>query len=247
VAVSRRRSFVGREKEAVAMNPRFGLFSLVALAFLLTGCSSTRTVRVPVPPRVDLACYQTIGLVEFSSNGNGNAELEQLSTQRFLAAVQEAQPGTRVVELGSEAKALASVNRNSWDVAAIRAMKQAHGVDAILIGRIDVTKAKPQVSLSTMWKSVNLRADVDAALSARLFETDSGATAWTDSAKLTEEVANAGFNERGGGHVGVSDPNAAYANMVEYLVYEITDDFRAHYVLRRVPKEQLQTASVSGL
>ena len=121
------------------MNPRNALLTLIVLTLLVTGCSSTRTVSVPVPPRVDLARYQTIGLVTFTSTGNGNAELEQQSTQQFLAAVQDAQPGTRVVELGSEDEVLASVHRNAWDAATIRAMKEKHGVEAILTGRLDVT------------------------------------------------------------------------------------------------------------
>jgi hypothetical protein len=227
------------------MNPRQALLNLGMLILFVAGCSSTRTIRVAVPPRVDLARYQTIGLVAFTSNGDGNNELEQLSTQRFLGAVQDAQPGTRVVELGSEEKVLASIRHKTWDASAIRAIKDEHGVDAILTGRLDVTKSKPQVSLSTVWKSLNVRANVDAALSARLVETASGATVWTNSAKLTEEVANAGISGNQG-HVGVSDQNEAYEKMIDCLANEITDDFRTHFVLRQVPKDQVETAAVSG-
>jgi hypothetical protein len=204
----------------------------------MIGCSSTRTVKVPIPPRVDLARYQTIGMVSFASK---DGDLQRMSTQRFLSEVQSAQPGTRVVELGSEQQVLASVNRSSWDPATFRAIKQTHGVDAILIGRLDVEKAKPSVQLSTAWKSVGMRADVDATLSARLIESASGATVWTDSAKMTENVASARISERSGSFA-ASDAQAAYGNMVECMVYEITDDFRVHYVLKRVPKDQVASA-----
>lgn len=228
------------------MNPRHAALILVAFTALLTGCSNTRTIRVPVAPRVDLAQYQTIGLVGFASNDNGNQELERLSTQRFLAALHEAQPGTRIVELGSEAQVLGSVNRKFWDSATIREVNQAHGVDAILTGRIDVTKVKPQVSVSSVFKNLGVKADVDAALSARLIETATGATVWTDSAKLTSEVASMSLSGRGKGHghLGISDKNAAFANMIAPLVHEITDDFRTHFITKRVPKDYIETASI---
>src|SRR4051812_30462080 len=86
--------------EGPAMKLRPLLGSLIGL-FLVAGCASnTRTVRVAVPPRMDLAAYPMVGLVTFTSNARG--ELDRLTTQRFMQAVQEAQPGTRVVELGSE-------------------------------------------------------------------------------------------------------------------------------------------------
>jgi hypothetical protein len=205
----------------------------------MLGCSSTRTVKVPIPPRVDLARYQTVGLVNFASNAD--SELQRFSTQKFLSEVQSAQPGTRVVELGSESQVLASVKCSSWDPATFRAIQQIHGVDAILMGRFDVEKAKPSVQLSTAWKSVGMRADVDAGLSARLVETASGATIWTDSAKMTENVASGHIGERSGSFA-ASDTQSAYGNMVNCLVYEITDDFRVHYVLKRVPKDQVASA-----
>jgi hypothetical protein len=193
---------------------------------------------------VNLSAYQTIGLVSFASNTN--QDLERMSTQDFLKEVQSAQPGTRVVELGDEAQVLASVGRKTWDSATLRAIKETHGVDAIMMGRLDVQKAKPDVQLSTIWKAVSVRADVDASLSARLLETNSGATVWTDSGKLRANVAHAAFNTRGRGQIGATDPDGTYAAMIDNLACEITDDFRVHYVIRKVRKDELQTASASG-
>src|SRR5436190_16192405 len=101
---------------------------------LLVGCSSsTRTVRVAVPPRVDLRPYPVVGLVMFTSNANG--DLERLTTQRFLEQVQAAQPGTKVVELGSSSDVLSSVGHHSWDASAFRAVKEKHGVDVLVMGQ----------------------------------------------------------------------------------------------------------------
>jgi hypothetical protein len=225
------------------MSARPFVWGLIVL-LLSAGCSSgTRTVRVAVPPRVDLHAYPMVGLVTFTSNGKG--ELDRLSTERFLAALQAAQPGTRVVELGTEAQVLASVNRNSWDAGTLRAIKETRGVDVIVMGRLDVEKAKTdfQVSAMSMLKSMSVRQDVNAALSARLVETGTGATMWTNGAKMTANVANADVSNRGGSF-GASDPQAAYGEMVDGLVFRVTDDFRVHYVTRRVPRDQTVVASV---
>ena len=224
------------------LRQRIGFFIVVPL--LLLGCSSTQTMRVGVPPRVDLRQYPAVGLVTFSSSG-ADAELERLSTQRFLQAVQEAQPGTHVVELGPETQVLASVHGRSWDAATLRAIKEAHGVDANVLGRLDVQKARPNVefSSSSIFKALDVRADVKASLTARMVETASAATTWTDSSQLTTNVASANMNNRGRGTFGVRDPQDAYAGMVDHLVCDITDAFRVHYVTRTVPRDQLQTAS----
>lgn len=213
---------------------------LVVLMFA-TGCaSSTRTVRVAVPPRVDLKSYPTVGLVGFSSNeGNG---LDRVSTARFLRALQAAQPGTRVVELGTEQQVLASVNARGWNRAALQAVKDEHGVDAVVIGRLDVERQKPGVSFSSLVKTVSVRQDVNAELTARIVETDDGATVWMDSAKCTANLANGNFS-RGGGNVNVSDAEATYGEMVDGLVYRVTDAFRVHYVTRRVSVSDTAVAS----
>ncbi len=217
----------------------------VVTLLLATGCSSTRTVRVAVPPRVDLAAYPMVGLVTFSSNSQG--ELDRMSTDKFLQAVQAAQPGTRVVELGSEQQALASVKRNSFDATTLRQLKEMHGVDAIVMGRLDVKKAKADVKLSagSIFKAVNVRQDVDASLTTRLLEANSGATMWSNSSKCTTNLANASFNSRGEGHFGATDKEAAYGEMIDGLVYHVTDDFRVHFVTRRVSKNDPAYANVA--
>ena len=221
--------------------PTLSIALIVVLVLLATGCSSgTRTVRVPVAPRVELRAYPIVGLVTFSSNAQG--ELDRLAAEKFLQAVQAAQPGCRVIELGPEAQVLASVNRHGWDAAAMRAVKEAHGVDALVLGRIDVKRSKPDVQLSTMLRRLSVRSDVDATLTARLVETASGATVWTNSASCTTNLAHASFNDRGQGHFGASDAEAAYGAMLDGLVDRLADDFRVHYITRRVPRDQVMIA-----
>ena len=160
-----------------------------------------------------------------------------MSTQRFLRAIQAAQPGTRVIELGSEHRVLESVNRHSWDRETLRLVKEEHGVDAVLLGRLDVERSKPQVRLSTFVNRIGVKQDVNAELSARLVETESGATMWTDDAKCTANLAHASFSDRGEGNFGAKDADATYGEMVDGLVYRVTDAFRVHYITRQVPIE----------
>lgn len=219
------------------MNIKAILLGVVAL-LLAAGCSSnTRCVRVAIPPRVDLAQYPTIGLVTFASSAGG--ELDRLGTERFMQAVQCAQPGTRIVELGSEREVLASVSRSGFDVATIHAIKEKHGVDAIILGRLDMKKSTPNVNISagSLFGAMNVRQDVDASLTARLMESASGATTWSRSGQATANLTNAGFNTHGQGHVSSRDTQATYGAMIDGLVDQVTADFRGHYVTRRVSKD----------
>ena len=211
---------------------------LLGVTFLLmtTGCSNTRAVREEVPPRMDLREYNTVGLVGFSSNAKG--KLDRMATQRFLRAVQAAQPGTRVIELGPEREVLASVGRRNWDRETLRLVGEEHGVDAVVIGRLNVEREKPDVSFSTFVKRVDVNQDVNAELSARVVETGSGATMWTDGAKCTTSVANASFGDRGHASFSAADPEETYGAMIDDLVWRVTDAFRVHYVTRYVPKNQ---------
>ena len=210
--------------------------AIVAL-LLLCGCGGgtrMRTVTVPVPPRVDLQSFPLVGLVTFSSNTRDG--LDRISTQRFLQAVQDAQPGTRVIELGTESQVLASVGRSSWDPATLAAVKKAHRVDVVIVGRLDVERSKPSFQLSTLAKQLNAKVDVNAELNCRLLETETGATRWADGAAMTANLGHASIGQRNG-DFSAHDPEAFYGQMIDGLVAEVTGAFRTHYVRRRVPAE----------
>ena len=217
------------------------LFLVLIAPALLTACSSTKTVRLRRAAARRPAQYPTVGLVGFTSNAN--ADLERMSTQKFLQEVQAAQPGTRVVELGSEAEVLASVGGRNWDAKTIRAVGQQHGVDVVVIGQLNMEKAKRQVSVSSVWKNLNAKSEINAALTARLIETGTAATMWTDSSEVTTEVAaldlTGGGKHNRGGSFAARDPEAAYGEMMSALVCGITEDFHETYVWKKVPKDQV--------
>ncbi len=100
--------------------------TLLLLLALLAGCS--RTVLVPVPPRVDLSTYRTVGIVEFASNSE--RAINAHATRQFQEQIQAAQPGTRFIELGDRQALLAAVGGRQLDIDAFRKIGEKYGVAA---------------------------------------------------------------------------------------------------------------------
>jgi hypothetical protein len=181
-----------------------------------------------VPPRVDLQEFPVIALVQFSSNAEGN--LDEFASQKFIETIQASQPGVGFLELSDEETVLAEIDHREMDYRAVRAISEQYGVDAVVLGEVEVTDAKPSMNLSGILSSGTVRADVEVALSVRLLHGASGATIWTSSCKGKETVAHVGLNSGGGVTFGAADPEEAYGELVNGLIYTVTDDFRVHYV-----------------
>ncbi len=200
--------------------------ALIAL-LMLTACAAE---KVLVPARVDLGAYPTVGIVVFSSNTHGN--LEEYATQQFMQTVQAAQPGVRILELGSEERVLAAIEHDALDFEAVRAIGEKWGVEAVFTGHLDVTGVKPRLELATMIKTMSMRADVKASLQARLIEAGNGATVWTRSSSGEALVAHVKVVARGPVGFGASDPEQAYGKLVHRLVSRVSNDFYSHWERR---------------
>jgi hypothetical protein len=199
--------------------------AVLAMALVLSsGCGGTKTL---MPPRIDLQSFRRIGLVEFSSRPKGN--LQTLASQDFLETMQAAQPGVPVLELGGEDSVLRAVGREKVDPETIRAIGRKFDVDAVIVGNLEVTDVKPKLGVSQVFSSVGVQADVEAALTTKLMEVESGATVWTRSARSKETVANVGL-ERGNVYFGASDPVSAYGSLIQSLVRNVTQDFHPYWV-----------------
>ena len=103
---------------------------LALLAAVTWGCSHTHTVLVSVPPRVDLKPYGTIGIVEFSANGE--RALGAQATRQFQEQVQEAQPGTRFLELGNRDAVLAGIGARDFNPESLRRIGEKYRVNAVV-------------------------------------------------------------------------------------------------------------------
>ncbi len=210
-------------------------FKIIAVALtitlaLLLGCSHTQKVRVP--PKVQLSSYNYIGVIEFSTNAEDN--IKPYVTQNFIQNLQSAQPGTRIIELGSEAQLLQSMNRKKLDLETIKLIGKKYNVDAVIFGHLEISELKPSVKVFTVSESLKAKAHIEALLSARLLETGNGATLWTNSTTGQTQVARINLSKGGLIGFGVSDPKEKYGKLVPQLVYANTTDFRHRYEYRKV-------------
>ena len=186
----------------------------------LWGCS--HTVLVTVPPRMELKGYGTLGVIEFSSNsGLGSAR----ATQQLQEQIQSAQPGTRFIELGSRETVLAAVGRNQLDADAAKRIGKKYGVGAVFLGEIAYADPKTDVRVNDLAKlDAGLRTEVRGDISARLLETASGASVWSNSGWVRRQIGRVNVSEYGvSGSITKSDPRE---EMVPALVYQLTYDFR---------------------
>jgi hypothetical protein len=199
--------------------------SLLVLAGVL-GCAARQpTQLVTVPPRIDLAPHQMIGVMEFESGSKG--KLAELATRRFVEEARRDQGMLRMVDLGPR-----RMGQKSWTPASYRAVGVEHDVQTIFMGELSVSDVRPNFSIETVLRSGDITAQVDATLTVQLVETSTGASLWSASARAAKSL----------GHISVfrgrefvfdaEDPEAAYGVLVDALVEQVTSDFRATWVRR---------------
>lgn len=205
-------------------------FTLLLSLALLSGCS--RTVLVPVPPRMDLKSYATLGVVEFASNAD--AAINTKATREFQAHIHSAQPGTRLLELGSRDAVLAAVGGRQLDADALRKIGEKYGVDAVFVGDIAYSEPKTDVTVTDITKlEGRVRTEVRGDVTSRLLETRTGASVWSSSAWAKRQVGrlDVSANQGVSGTVRSADPRE---EMVAALVYHLTQDFRPGSVRQKV-------------
>jgi hypothetical protein len=197
---------------------------------LLIGCSHNE--KVLLPPKMELKPYRNIGVVEFSTNAENN--LRKYVTQNFIQNVQSAQPGTRILELGSEKAVLKSVHRHELDLKTIKSIGDEYNVDALIMGHLQVSEIKPNVKIFSASQAVRAKVFVEAALQTKILETNSGATLWTKANTGKVSVAKLNLATEGTFSLSASDPKGKYGKLVPELVYVNTSDFRSRYEYRKV-------------
>lgn len=197
---------------------------------MLWGCS--HTVLVPVPPRMDLRSYGTLGIVEFSSNAD--AAINAHATRKFQEQIQAAQPGTPFVELGSRDAVLAAVGGRQLDVDTLKKIGAKYGVDAIFLGDIAYSEPKTDVNVNDLTKlEGSVRTEVRGDISSRLVDTRTGASVWSSSAWSRRQIGRLSVSAEQGVSGGMSDENPR-DEMVPSLVYYLTQDFRPTSERQRV-------------
>ena len=205
---------------------------LAVLAATIVGCSHTHTVVVPVPPRVDLKPYGTLGIIDFSSNGERALSVQ--ATRQFQEQVQEAQPGTRFLELGTRETVLAGIGARDFDPDTLRRIGEKYRVNAVVLGEIVYAEPRTDIKVADITRlEGGVRSELRADISGRLLETQSGASIWTRSAWTKRQIGTLSVSaERGVTGSMKSNPRE---EMVPSLVYQLTHDFRPSTVRERAP------------
>jgi len=200
------------------------IFALTIVCLLITsillGCGS----KVIMPPVVDLTKYNNVGLINFKSDAKG--KLGEYVTQKFLQEVSRSQNGVRIIELGDEDRVLRSIDREEIGSKAIQIIGEKYDVDAIIMGNLRVSDIKPKVDITTIVKNLSVKADVNASLSVKLIETDSGATVWTNIAEDQKTVAQVSVFSNKDIFFDAKDPDEAYGDLAESLIKQVTEDLK---------------------
>jgi len=133
---------------------------------------------------------------------------------------------------------LLKVGSGQLDYEAVKSIGRIYNVDAVMFGQLILSELKPDVHVSSTWRStwqsMSAGAYIEASLITKLWETDSGAMRWTNSSRGKNSVAHLSASTSGSIHFGAKDPKETYGRIVSHLVYANTDDFRAHYEYRKV-------------
>ena len=204
---------------------------LIGSLFALGACSSN-TVLVAVPPRMPLQNYGTLGLVDFDANARPDIGVQ--TTREFESHLHAAQPGTRIVELGSRESLLASVGARQLDAPTLRKIGEKYGVDAIFVGSLAYSEPKTDVKLTDLSRlEGGVRVDVRGDIASKLVETRTGASVWSSSAWARRSLGKVSVSADQGvsGSVRNGDPRE---EMVPTLVYNLTEDFRSSTVRQAV-------------
>jgi len=193
-------------------------------ALLSTACAGARYETVTYPPRVDLRPHEMIGVIEFDSPDQH--DLAALVTARFMESARTDQGVVRMVSLRSEGR--------RPDAARLRQLAAEHGLRTIVVGNLRVSRVRPSVSVSESLSSASVSGAVEATLTVEMIEPDTGASLWSASGRTRESVG--GLSVQGVKNVdfGATDPKAAYTEMVDTLVNQVTRDLHGSWERRRV-------------
>jgi hypothetical protein len=196
------------------------LLCLVVAPLLLAGCSKPKT---QYPPRVDLARFGTLGMIDFSSPAAEG--LGSLASREFLASLQSAQPGTAVLELGDEKRALASLGRDTLDLEAIRTIGEKYRVDALIVGVLQAENMQPNISFDSALSWMTASAELESGLNVRILDSNSGATLWSTAERARAEIARVDVDGSGVSGIGANPTDDARLRLVRRLAQRATRDF----------------------
>ncbi len=179
---------------------------------------------VPAVPVVDLTEYGRIGFIDVSSSAEG--EIAKIASQELVEKIMQIDKDKIiVVELGSEEEVLEALGKERIDPETIQMIGKKYNVGVVVSSHLNISDVRPQIDISLIKESFGVKADVDASLIVKLFETEGGGTLWSDSVQDTESVASVRIGPGGLFHFDAGTPEKAYGELIRDLVRKISRDF----------------------
>jgi hypothetical protein len=199
---------------------------LFACLSVVAGGCAPRYQIVTVPPRIDLTAHQIIAVVEFDSSSEG--ELGPLATRRFTELARADQGLVRMMNV--------DIDTNQRTQAGYRELGERHDARTILVGSLEVSDIRPNLSISDTLRSGSLTANVDATLTVDLIETATGASIWSSSARTRTTVGHISVFDGRHFTFDAEDPEQAYGDLIDALVSRVTSDFRSTRVRQPIAR-----------
>jgi hypothetical protein len=199
-----------------------------AVIATLSGCASH---LAQVPPRIDLARYEPVGLVAFSADP-AKTTLGQQATQQFADALLASQSGFELLELGPADSAVARLLAQGDAPAAAQEIGRQKQLTAVFFGQLITAGPTPSGHVSD-GGSLSVTGTVSAELNVRLLSASTGGTLWRSSGTASQSVGNVSMSGGRLPSISAADPNAAYSKLVNDLVGQVTTDFRPTWVKQK--------------
>ena len=208
-------------------------FILAMAIFSIVSCANT--VKVYQPPRIDLSQYGRLGMITFTDNAQPS--VAEYATEQFQNQIQSAQTGVPIVELGAEDRIQKSIGSGKLDLEAMQKIAQQYKVSAVFVGKVVYSDVKTDVKLEDIIDlKANVNSTLNATLSVKLYETEGGATIWSNSASWKRKLGKVSIDKNIGVSVGTRGYDDAYKKLIPDMVWDVTRDFRGRYVKQRVSK-----------
>jgi len=202
---------------------------LACIAFLTASCS--RTVRVYSPPHFDLNGYERLGIITFADNANPS--VGSYATRQFQNQIHAAQAGIPILEIGDEAEVLRSIQADRLDYEAFRKIGRKYNVAAVFYGKVEYSDIQTDVRLNSIRDlNAKVNATLHSTMSAQLYETEGGATVWSDSVSWNRKLGGVSVNKTGNVSAGMTGYHDAYRKLIPDMAYDVTREFRGRYVMQ---------------
>ena len=207
------------------------MFIVLLLAATLTACGGKK-VTVEIPPQIDLTTMGTIGVVSFDVQSDD--KLPGDLTLKVIQHMQSAQPGVPILELGNQRNVLREVGYDALDTEAVKAIGKKYGVDTLLSGTLEVTQSHPDVKFGQDMTSMSASSYIRGNFNARLRQTRTGATIWSNGAHGKWKLAGVDLSTGSIPSLDMSNAEDKYKKMLQELARVGTADFRSTYETREV-------------